>query len=152
MNQKSDFLIKTAVLAVVFIIIVVVSVLLVLFYTTESGFSQEKTAGIEGDWEGMLAADGMELKIVLHIKKQTDGTLKMTWDSPDQGALGLGVDDMSFKDGTLRFMKNDIEAEFEGKLKENSDTIDGEWKQSGMTIPLMLKKKVPEKPRDKKDR
>ena len=152
MDQKSDFLIKTAVLAVVFIIIVVVSVLLVLFYTTESGFSQEKTAGIEGDWEGMLAAEGMELKIVLHIKKQADGKLKMTWDSPDQGALGLGADDISFKDGTLRFVKNDIEAEFEGKLKEDGDTIDGEWKQSGMTIPLMLKKKVPEKPEDKKDR
>ena len=38
---------------------------------------------IAGDWQGTLLADGVELRLVLHITKNDDGTLKATLDSVD---------------------------------------------------------------------
>ncbi|MGD1078140.1 MAG: hypothetical protein ABR881_07455 [Candidatus Sulfotelmatobacter sp.] len=40
---------------------------------------------IAGDWQGTLSAGGAELRLVLHITKAADGSLKATLDSVDQG-------------------------------------------------------------------
>jgi len=38
---------------------------------------------IAGDWNGTLNVNGAELRLVLHIAKTPDGTLKSTLDSVD---------------------------------------------------------------------
>jgi hypothetical protein len=56
---------------------------------------------IAGDWQGTLSANGAELRLALHITKSTDGTLKATLDSVDQGANGIPVSSISLKDSKL---------------------------------------------------
>ncbi len=56
---------------------------------------------IAGDWQGTLSAGGAELRLVLHITKAADGSLKATLDSVDQGANGIPVSSISFKDSKL---------------------------------------------------
>src|SRR6476646_2091900 len=43
-----------------------------------------------GNWLGMLDAGAMKLRIVFHVT-ESNGILKATMDSPDQGAKGIPV-------------------------------------------------------------
>ncbi len=107
------------------------------------GFAQQQdtsASGIEGIWEGKLKVPGTELRIVFNISKNPDGTLTATLDSPDQGATGIPVEEVIFKDNTLRLEVKSAGGVFEGKVSEDFLVIEGEWKQSGQTLPLTLKR------------
>ncbi len=58
------------------------SMLLILLFTMSS-FAQS----IEGDWYGMLNADGINLRLAVHVTA-TEGGYSSTWDSLDQDAWG----------------------------------------------------------------
>ncbi|MBU1036114.1 alpha/beta fold hydrolase [bacterium] len=97
-------------------------------------------SGIEGIWEGKLEAPGVELRIVFKISKGPDGTLTATLDSPDQGVTGIPVEEVIFKDNTLRLEVKSVGGIYEGKVSEDFLVIEGEWKQSGQTLPLTVKR------------
>lgn len=107
------------------------------------GFAQQQDTSeisIEGIWEGKLKVPGVELIIVFKISKNPDGTLTATMDSPDQGATGIPVEEVIFIDNTLRLEVKSAGGVFEGKVSEDFLIIEGEWKQSGQTLPLTLKR------------
>ena len=107
------------------------------------GFTQQQDTyeiSIEGIWEGKLKVPGIELRIVFKISKNPDGTLTATLDSPDQGATDIPVEEVIFKDNTLRLEVKSAGGVFEGKVSEDFLVIEGEWKQSGQTLPLTLKR------------
>lgn len=56
---------------------------------------------VTGDWQGSLKAAGAELRLVLHITKAADGTLKATLDSVDQNANGIPVSSVALKGSQL---------------------------------------------------
>jgi len=58
---------------------------------------------VEGDWQGTIKANDLELRLRLHVTKDEKGALKATFDSIDQGARGLPISAISFKDSTLNF-------------------------------------------------
>ena len=111
---------------------------------------------IEGIWQGELKVPGIELRIVFKISKNPDGTLTATLDSPDQGATDIPVEEVIFKDNTLRLEVKSAGGVFEGKVSEDFLVIEGEWKQSGGAFPLtvnrvdkvveILRPQVPKKP------
>ena len=94
--------------------------------------------GVEGLWQGMLKVPGTELRVVFHINKGADGKLTVTMDSPDQSATGIPVDECAFKNGKLTLAAKAIGGGFEGTMR-NDSTIEGEWSQAGMSLPLVLK-------------
>ena len=96
--------------------------------------------GIEGIWEGKLKVPGTELRIVFKISRNPDGTLNATLDSPDQGATDIPVEEVIFKDNTLRLEVKSAGGVFEGKVSEDFLVIEGAWKQSGQTLPLTVKR------------
>ncbi|GAG08171.1 unnamed protein product, partial [marine sediment metagenome] len=107
------------------------------------GFAQQQDISeisIEGIWEGKLKVPGTELRIVFKISKNSDGTLTATLDSPDQGATDIPVEEVIFIDNTLRLEVKSVGGVFEGKVSEDFLIIEGEWKQSGQTLPLTLKR------------
>jgi len=53
----------------------------------------------------------------------------------------LAVDAITLKDGVLRFEMKRIGASYEGKMSQDGNQIDGDFKQ-GASMPLTLKKKV----------
>ena len=67
------------------------SILLIFLFTMPS-FAQS----VEGDWYGLLNADGIKLRLVIHVTA-TDGGYSSTWDSPDQDALGIPSTTTTFK-------------------------------------------------------
>ena len=107
------------------------------------GFAQQhdiSETSIEGIWEGKLKVPGSELRIVFKILKNSDGTLTTTLDSPDQGVTDIPVEEVIFIDNTLHLEVKSAGGVFEGKVSEDVLVIEGEWKQSGQALPLMLKR------------
>ena len=98
-----------------------------------------KNENIEGIWQGTLNAPGLELRVVFKIYQKSDETLTATIDSPDQGSFGIPVDEVTFEDGNLYIKSKRIQGVFEGKIKEDGSTIEGQWKQGGQ-LPLIIKR------------
>jgi hypothetical protein len=95
---------------------------------------------IIGDWQGTLTNDMGELRLVVHVTKAADGTLKATMDSPDQAMAGAPLDTFTFEGAKVRFTLNVAKGIFDGTLKGNS-TISGNWTQGpSPKMPLTLTK------------
>jgi fermentation-respiration switch protein FrsA (DUF1100 family) len=103
-----------------------------------------KAQDISGDWQGALKVGPTELHLLLHISKTADGALKATLDSLDQGAMGIPISAIAFKDSKLTFTSEAIQGNYEGKLNADG-AIEGTWTQ-GQPMPLNLTRAV--KPSD----
>jgi opacity protein-like surface antigen len=93
---------------------------------------------IAGDWQGTIKTGMGELRLVLHVAKNTDGTLKASVDSPDQNAAGIAIDSITLEGNKLKFASAPLKASYEGTLK-SADSISGSWTQ-GQKFPLDFKK------------
>jgi fermentation-respiration switch protein FrsA (DUF1100 family) len=87
----------------------------------------------------------MDITVVFKVSKKPDGTLMATMDIPTQGAKDIPVDKVILKNNTLRLEMKSIQGVFEGNIKDDKLTIDGQWNQNG-SFPLVLEKveKAPE--------
>jgi hypothetical protein len=94
---------------------------------------------VVGDWQGTLKAGTVELRVVVHITKGDDGSLKATMDSPDQGARGIPVTSVSLKNSELTFSVEAVNGSYEGKVNAAGTEIVGTWYQ-GQSLPLDLKR------------
>jgi hypothetical protein len=102
-----------------------------------------RAQAVEGDWEGTLKIGAAELRLALHVKKDDKGGLKATFDSIDQGAMGMPVTSVSFSDGVLKFAMDNIQASYEGKLDAARNIISGAWSQGGASLPLEFTRAKP---------
>ncbi len=107
---------------------------------------------ITGEWNGALQIRGEQLRIVLHVTGK-EGAYQATLDSPDQGAKGLPVSSITFKDNELRFSLDNIGAGYQGTFQNN--TFTGNWSQGGGSLPLVfgrepIAKKVAKRPQEPK--
>lgn len=93
-----------------------------------------------GTWQGTLKVSGMELRIVFHITQTEDGNLTATMDSPDQGAKDIPVSKVTYHSGHIIMEVAAIRGEYEGTLSGDKTHINGEWRQSGIRLPLNLQK------------
>lgn len=93
-------------------------------------------ADIEGTWQGVLKAQGIELRVVFHIAKDEAGALSATMDSPDQGITGIPVQKVKVTGNAVRLEIPPIQGIYEGALA--GDKIDGTWSQGGAKLPLAL--------------
>ena len=95
-------------------------------------------AQIAGTWHGTLqVTPTYSLPLVLHITEGTDG-YSATLDSPEQGAQGIPVEQISFSSDsrTLSWQSRAIGAGYSGRLE--GDTIRGDFSQQGFTTRLDL--------------
>ncbi len=93
---------------------------------------------LEGIWEGTLTVPGGELRVVFRISATEDGVLAATMDSPDQGATGIPVDEVLVEGAKVHIEVKSVLGAFDGEMAQDGRSIDGEWKQSGYTLPLLL--------------
>ena len=91
---------------------------------------------IAGDWHGTLKpGPAAEIRIVLHVVKAADGSLKATLDSLDQGANGIPVDSVTLKDSNLSLSIAAVNGGYEGKVNVDATSIAGTFSQGG-ALPL----------------
>lgn len=88
-------------------------------------------------WSGTLDAGGMKLRLVFHLTASSDGW-EGTFDSVDQGAYGIPLDEVSLTGQQVRFSISSIQATYFGMIDSTATRIDGTWSQGGFSLPLDL--------------
>ncbi|MGC8724609.1 MAG: alpha/beta hydrolase family protein [Acidobacteriota bacterium] len=94
---------------------------------------------VAGIWEGTLEAGGQHLRIVFHISQAPKGGLSATMDSPDQGATGIPVSDVTFEKGRLHLSVEEVNGSYFAELGKDG-TLQGTWSQNGAILPLNLRR------------
>jgi C-terminal processing protease CtpA/Prc len=95
---------------------------------------------IEGTWFGYLDALNIKYTIILRMRQKPDRTMMGTLYCPDIRANDISVEKITFEEDSLQFEIKDLVAVFEGKLNEDGSAIEGQWKQSGFVLPLIVKR------------
>jgi len=121
------------------IYVMIFIILFCLIFVITGGASMQKE--IEGNWEGTIKVPGAELRLVFRVYLNLDGILAATMDSPDQGITGIPVNEVVQKDDNLYLEVKEIGGVFEGVISEDFLIIEGQWKQSGASFPILLEKK-----------
>jgi len=112
-----------------------INVILAILFSTQFLYSQDP---IKGDWEGKLSVSGIELRLVFHITNENGygGTM----DSPDQGAYGIALGEITLSDQKVSVKVPSIGGSYDGTVV-NDSTMEGTWSQGPAQLALSLSKK-----------
>jgi len=96
-------------------------------------------SGIEGNWQGTLDVGAVKLRLGLHVTKNGSGEFTSTFDSIDQGAMGIPLKVTTFSTNTLHFELPSAHVTYDGKLSADGNEIIGTFVQ-GAPLPLTFKR------------
>lgn len=91
----------------------------------------------DGDWQGVLSAGGRQLRLVLHIHTDKDGT-EVSIDSLDQGAMGIPGAAMKQEPPNLGLLFLGVGGSYDATLSPDGKTLTGKWSQNAADLPLVL--------------
>jgi pimeloyl-ACP methyl ester carboxylesterase len=113
---------------------------IILLMLSVHGFSQnqELTGKIKGSWSGQIKIGSAELTLVINITPDEKDNFTVTIDSPDQGVNGIATSKVTVTVDSLIVKSKVLMGSYQGAFKDNFSTLNGTWKQSGMTFPLDL--------------
>jgi len=118
----------------------------VLVLATVTGWAQEKAEGqvnpttaLLGSWSGKLNVGAVSLTLVLNLE-QAEGYVKVSLDSPDQGAKGIPAFKEYLSDDSLAVKVEQIGMTYRARLKDGK--LNGTFSQNGFSTPLVLAKGV----------
>ena len=97
------------------------------------------TTTLLGSWSGKLKIGAMSLTLVLHLE-QADGYVKVSLDSPDQGAKDIPAYKEFLSDDSLAVKIEMIGMTYRARLKDGK--LIGTFSQQGFSTPLELTKGV----------
>jgi len=114
---------------------------LLIFVAVSVGLAgqNETEISIEGLWKGPLKIGQSEQRLILYLSMDSDGTMKATIDSPDEGVKGIAVDDVKYEKHVL-VLEIEKSKNYKGKLSEDGLRIEGKLTTSRMQIPLTLER------------
>ena len=113
-----------------------VSVLTLLLLPCAGRAAAQLTGLPQGTYSGTLQAGEAQLHLLLHLSKGTNGSLRATLDSLEQGVFAIEANSASFANFNLKLDLTSVGARFEGKVSPDHETIDGNWSQGSASIPL----------------
>jgi pimeloyl-ACP methyl ester carboxylesterase len=93
---------------------------------------------VAGNWLGTLDLGAASLQIGFRISVDPSGKLAAQFDSYDQGAVGIPVDEIQVDGDELKLTVKLIKGEFSGKLNADKTECVGSWTQ-GQSLPLTMK-------------
>jgi pimeloyl-ACP methyl ester carboxylesterase len=115
-----------------------------VFHHQASGAGAKKPAdavsAAEGVWQGALQANGMRLRLQLHVTHTDQDQLVAALDSPDQGVSGLPATKVSQKDAAFHFEIPEVGGVYDGTLNAAKNAIAGSWTQNEVTQTLEFKR------------
>jgi uncharacterized protein len=95
---------------------------------------------IDGVWIGILEVQGIKLRLVLRVTRDSAGALTAKLDVPDQGASDLPIDSISLDGQVFRFEAKGPMLTYEGTMSDNRQEIAGQLKQGPATFPVTFKR------------
>src|SRR5690606_29142835 len=107
---------------------------LIILMATTFAIAQD----ITGTWNGKLEFQGVQLRMVVNISQNEAGEYNGTMDSPDQGAKGIPLSNITFSNNSLAFSVPAAGVQYKRDLKDG--IITGTFSQAGTSLPLNLSK------------
>lgn len=111
----------------------------IMLFSTITANSQVASEDISGKWTGVLSAPDANLRIVVNMMRQTDGSYTATMESPDQTTMAFPVKEVIFENDSLLLDVPVIEGQYKAVITTNA-SMDGFWIQRGSSLPLKLTK------------
>src|SRR5579863_3316779 len=105
-------------------------------------------SGIEGSWQGTLPGPNGDQRMVLKIRKDDSGALKvilfpLNMNGP-MGTPRFAATDVSYADNELRFSLAFMGSSFAGKMSSDHNSIRGAWTGQQGTQRLLLVRATPD--------
>jgi pimeloyl-ACP methyl ester carboxylesterase len=97
-----------------------------------------KRPSAAGIWMGELTIGAQKLRLVLHLEQTDRGDWKAKLDSPDQSAMGIPMDRVTWTPDTLSVAHDASGMSFNGRFTETGLQLVGEFKQGPAKLPLTL--------------
>jgi len=101
--------------------------------------AQQTSDQLAGSWHGTLNV-GAEIRLVFNLSLNEDLSWNAMLDSPDQGAMDIPLGEVSLTGDSIRIEAPIVNGYYIGEIASES-IINGEWHQSGLSLPLELEKK-----------
>jgi hypothetical protein len=92
---------------------------------------------MRGHWSGSLDTPAGSMGMEVDLDKTADGWIG-SLSIPARGATGLSLDGITFNGGKAAFQLKDVPGgpSFAGTLSADGMTLDGQFSQGGMSLPL----------------
>jgi pimeloyl-ACP methyl ester carboxylesterase len=105
--------------------------------TLSRGLPQAKPVieGLDGQWDGSIAVNGVDLRLVLRVFTGGRGTTA-SLDSPDQLARGIQVTGLTHEGSSVSYDVPMVKGHYAGVLSADGSKIEGTWTQPGVNAPL----------------
>lgn len=117
----------------------VLSLFAILFFAVSINPMAAQTTSFEGDWFATIETQpGSGLRIALHLQPGEPWT--GTFDSLDQGALGIALSSVVVEGNVLKFAIDDQKINFEGTLENG--IIVGKFRQDSVELPLTFSREA----------
>jgi hypothetical protein len=98
-----------------------------------------------GAWSGQIDAGANKVTVITRFEEDQDGVLSGTLETPDQvGMDRLPLSEIAHSEDSLSFNVQAIASSFSGAWSDADAAWNGTWEQSGLKLPLALKKGLPE--------
>ena len=94
---------------------------------------------LNGQWKGPLKLLGGEITLIITIVPLTNGTFYAALDAPQQRISRMPVE-VELKEDNLTLRIEQAGSSFVGKVLDGGATLQGTWKQPGVTAPMVLKR------------
>lgn len=90
-------------------------------------------------WFGTLDAGPLELRLIVVLEPQADGTWKGELISVDQGSIAIPFETIKKSSG-IEFEAARIKARYSGSFSDDKGSVEGTFTQAGRELPLKLVK------------
>lgn len=107
----------------------------------QQAFGQREKEQVVGSWLGTLDLRSVSLRLVFNISLTEEDSFEATLDSPDQGAKGIPMGQVSLEGDSLKIEAPMIQGSYVGKFT-SATSIQGEWSQPGGTYDLNMEKQA----------
>jgi RNA polymerase sigma factor (sigma-70 family) len=129
---------KMAIVAGV-IVLLAAGITTVAVKTINAARTKAALATMQGDWEGVVAINQAQLRLVLKIFKTND-TYRALLDSVDQGAKDIPIAKLSVRPDFIHAELPALDADYQAALSADGTEMSGTWKQLNRSFPLTLKR------------
>jgi hypothetical protein len=98
---------------------------------------------LEGTWKGALDVEGKPMRLILTLANVPDGTATGTVLSPDGSGIEIPVG-ITESESAITIDVPSVGAAFQGAINADKTELAGKWAQSGVALPLTLRRGAPQ--------
>jgi hypothetical protein len=91
---------------------------------------------LEGSWNATLEANGVEMRIVLKLTNQPDGSSTGTLANLDQGGVEIPIASISQQAANVTLEVKVVSGSYSGAVNADGTELAGTWTQGAFTAPL----------------